>query len=131
MPIRRSLGAQNYKISAFISVGNFYYSNAAHFAHHAHTPHTMHITPGLGLAIITPRWMEYCMDESTVSKYVQFAVNVFGVDATLPPMEIAREGIRRLSEFLFKTLGLQSSFQEVNIGREHFSTMARKACGGI
>ena len=90
----------------------------------------MHITPGLGLAIITPRWMEYCMDESTVSKYVQFAVNVFGVDATLPPMEIAREGIRRLSKFLFKTLGLQSSFQEVNIGREHFSTMARKACGG-
>lgn len=88
------------------------------------------ITHGLGLAIITPRWMEYCLDESTVSKYVQFAVNVFGVDATLPPMEIAREGIRRLSEFLFKTLGLQSTFQEVNIGREHFSTMARKACGG-
>ena len=87
------------------------------------------ITHGLGLAIITPRWMEYCLDESTVSKYVQFAVNVFGVDATLPPMEIAREGIRRLSEFLFKTLGLQSTFREVGIDREHFAVMARKACG--
>ena len=87
------------------------------------------ITHGLGLAIITPRRKEYCIDESTVSKYVQFAVNVFGVDATLPPMEIAREGIRRLSEFLFKTLGLQSTFREVGIDREYFATMARKACG--
>ncbi|MFQ7701639.1 MAG: iron-containing alcohol dehydrogenase, partial [Christensenellaceae bacterium] len=38
------------------------------------------ITHGLGLAIITPRWMEYCLDETTVSKYRQFAVNVFGID---------------------------------------------------
>ena len=28
------------------------------------------ITHGLGLAILTPRWMEYCLDETTVSKYV-------------------------------------------------------------
>ena len=54
------------------------------------------ITHGLGLAIITPRWLEYCLDETTVSKYVQFAVNVFGVDSSLPPMDIAHEGISRL-----------------------------------
>lgn len=88
------------------------------------------ITHGLGLAIITPRWMEYCLDETTVSKYVQFAVNVFGVDSSLPPMEIAREGIRRLSEFLFDTIGLQSTFTEVGIKAEDFPVMARKACGG-
>ena len=88
------------------------------------------ITHGLGLAIVTPRWMEYCLDETTVSKYVQFAVNVFGVDSSLPPMEIAREGIRRLSEFLFDTIGLQSTFTEVGIKAEDFPVMARKACGG-
>lgn len=31
------------------------------------------ITHGLGLAILTPRWMKYCLDETTVSKYVDFA----------------------------------------------------------
>lgn len=87
------------------------------------------ITHGLGLAIVTPRWMEYCLDQTTVSKYVQFAVNVFGVDKSLDPMDAAREGIRLLSDFFFKTLGLQSTFTEVGIKQEDFSVMARKACG--
>lgn len=86
------------------------------------------ITHGLGLAILTPRWMEYCLDETTVTKYVQFAVNVFGVDSSLPDMEIAREGIRRLSEFLFDTIGLQRTLTELGITDEHFAVMARKAC---
>jgi hypothetical protein len=88
------------------------------------------ITHGLGLAILTPRWMEYCLDEHTVSKYVQFATNVFGVDASADPMTVAREGIRRLSEFLFGTLHLKSTFREVDIRPDNFAVMARKACGG-
>ncbi len=88
------------------------------------------ITHGLGLAILTPRWMEYCLDETTVSKYVQFGVNVFGIDASLSPMEIAKESIKRLSDFLFGTLGLKSTFTEVGIKREDFPVMARKSCGG-
>lgn len=88
------------------------------------------ITHGLGLAMLTPRWMEYCLDESNVSKYVSFGVNVFGIDAQLPPMEIAKESIRRLSHFFFHTLKLQSTFEEVGIRREDFPVMARKACAG-
>ena len=88
------------------------------------------ITHGLGLAILTPRWMEYCLDENNVSKYVQFAVNVFGVDANQEPMSIAKEGIRRLYDFFFKTLELQSTLTELGIGDEHFAEMAYKACGG-
>lgn len=88
------------------------------------------ITHGLGLAILTPRWMEYCLDETNVSKYVQFAVNVFGVDANQEPMTIAKEGIQRLYDFFFKTLGLQSTLTELGIGDEHFAKMAYKACGG-
>ena len=88
------------------------------------------ITHGLGLAILTPRWMEYCLDETNVSKYVQFAVNVFGVDASQEPMAIAKEGIQRLYNFFFKTLGLQSTLTELGIGKEHFAEMAYKACGG-
>lgn len=88
------------------------------------------ITHGLGLAILTPRWMEYCLDETNVSKYVQFATNVFGVDANQEPMAIAKEGIQRLYDFFFKTLGLQSTLTELGIGKEHFVEMATKACGG-
>ena len=86
------------------------------------------ITHGLGLAILTPRWMEYCLDESNVDRYVTFGVNVFGIDSSLEPMAIAREAIRRLSDFFFNTLGLQSTFAEVGIKREDFGLMAKKAC---
>lgn len=86
------------------------------------------ITHGLGLAILTPRWMEYCLDESNVERYVSFGVNVFDIDKSLPKMDIARESIKRLEEFFFRTLGLKSTLREVGIGREHFESMARKAC---
>ena len=88
------------------------------------------ITHGLGLAILTPRWMDYCLDETTVSKYVQFGVNVFGIDPTLQPMEIAHEAIQRLSDFFFNTLQLKRTFPEVGIDETHFATMARKSVQG-
>ena len=88
------------------------------------------ITHGLGLAILTPRWMEYCLDETTVSKYVQFGVNVFGIDPTLQPMDIAHEAIQRLSDFFFNTLQLKRTFPEVGIDETHFATMARKSVQG-
>lgn len=86
------------------------------------------ITHGLGLAIITPRWLHYCLDESTVAKYVQFGVNVFNIDASLPPMDIARESIRQLSDFLFKTLKLDDTFTKVGISPDDIPLMAQKAC---
>ena len=88
------------------------------------------ITHGLGLAILTPRWMEYCLDETTVSKYVQFGVNVFGIDPTLAPMDIAHQAIAKLSDFLYNTLQLKRTFPEVGIDRTHFAVMAKKAGNG-
>ena len=88
------------------------------------------ITHGLGLAILTPRWMEYCLDETTVSKYVQFGVNVFGIDPTLEPMDIAHQAIARLSDFLFGTLQLKRTLPEVGIDETHFAVMSRKSVNG-
>ncbi len=88
------------------------------------------ITHGLGLAILTPRWLEYCLDETTVSKYVQFGTNVFGIDASFEPMEIAKKSIELLSQFLFETLQLSDTFTKVGIRKEDFAVMAKKACGG-
>lgn len=86
------------------------------------------ITHGLGLAILTPRWLEYCLDETTVPKYVQYGVNVFGIDPALPDMEIAKKSIEMTADFLFNTLGLDDTFTKVGIKREDFPVMAKKAC---
>lgn len=86
------------------------------------------ITHGLGLAILTPRWLEYCLCEELVDKYVQFGVAVFGIDASLEKMEIAKRSIHLLEEWLFDTLGLQRTLTEIGIGSEKFAMMAEKAC---
>ncbi|WP_124065425.1 iron-containing alcohol dehydrogenase [Clostridium sp. E02] len=88
------------------------------------------ITHGLGLAILTPRWMEYCLNETTVSKYVQFGTNVFGIDSSLEPMEVARKSIEKLDDFLFHTLKLKRTFTEIGIDKKNFAVMAKKSCGG-
>ncbi len=88
------------------------------------------ITHGLGLAIITPRWLEYCLDETTAPRYYQFAVNVFDVDKNTPPMQAARLAIEKLSEFFFRTLGLTSNFTDLKIDDRYFKLMSEKACGG-
>lgn len=88
------------------------------------------ITHGLGLAILTPRWLEYCLDETTVSKYVQFGTNVFGLDPAMEPMTAAKKSIELLSSFFFQTLGLKSSLTELDITRKNFPVMAEKACSG-
>lgn len=88
------------------------------------------ITHGLGLAILTPRWMKYCLNAETLPKYVDFGVNVFGIDRTLPAMEIADKAIEALSNFLFNTLKLDDSLTKIGIDDTHFARMAEKACRG-
>ncbi len=90
------------------------------------------ITHGLGLAILTPHWMEYTLDETTVSKFYQFGTNVFGIDTGMEPMEVAKKSIELVKEFLFKTLDLKSTFTEIGIDESNFAVMAKKACmGGV
>lgn len=88
------------------------------------------ITHGLGLAILTPRWMKYTLDKTTASKFYQYGVNVFGLDPALPQMEVAEKSIRLTGEFLSKTLGLKSRLSELGIDSKNFALMAKKACGG-
>ncbi len=85
------------------------------------------ITHGLGLAILTPKWLEYCLNETTVSKYYQFGCSVFGLDASLEPMEVAKKSIALVEEFLFRTLGLKSRLSEIEIDDSNFEVMAAKA----
>ncbi len=87
------------------------------------------ITHGLGLAILTPRWMEYCLSEKTVHKFVDLGVNVFDLDKDQEPMEIARQTIEKVKKFFFEDLGLDSNLRKVGIDERHFDEMSKKACG--
>ena len=53
--------------------------------------------------------------------------NTQGISALVVGMSVD-EAIKRLSDFFFKELGLQSTFTEVGIKREDFGLMAKKAC---
>jgi len=85
------------------------------------------ITHGLGLAILTPRWLEYTLHENSVSKFYQFGVNVFGIDGSLPQLEVAKRSIDLLNKFFFETLGLQSTLTGIGIDDTNFAIMAQKA----
>ena len=84
------------------------------------------ITHGVGLAIITPKWMKYVMNEANVDKFVDFSINVFGIQRNKNKLDIASEGISRLEEF-FSNCGLPSSLTELGIDSSKFDLMSQKA----
>ena len=87
------------------------------------------ITHGHGLAILTPRWLGYILDEETAPRIKRFGVNVMGVDAGLSDMDGAKAAIKAMSEFYFDTLGLKSRLSDLGIDDSKFELMAKKACG--
>lgn len=88
------------------------------------------ITHAVGLAILTPRWMRYILDETTVDRFYDFAVNVFGIVPSDDKMAAAEEGIKALETFFYETLGLPKSFTEIGIDDKDFKAMAEKICEG-
>ena len=87
------------------------------------------ITHGLGLAILIPHWMEYVLDDSTVQKFYDFAVNVCGITPAEDKMLTAKMGIEFVKDFLYNKLNLKRSLSEIDIDDTNFVSMAEKACG--
>lgn len=86
------------------------------------------ITHGLGLAIVTPRYLKYVLNEDTVDRYYQFGVNVWGIDSNLPKMEVAKKSIELLEKFLYKDLNLTDNLTALNIDNSKFQEMANRIC---
>jgi len=84
------------------------------------------ITHGVGLAILTPHWMEYALNDNTVNKFVEYGVNVWGLDASGDKYEIAHNAIKKTREH-FMSLGIPSTLREVGIGEEKLERMAKQA----
>lgn len=98
------------------------------------------ITHGVGLAILTPRWMRYVLSEKTVDKFVSYGRNVWRIgvekeesDLTLlVKMEIATKAIDATENF-FKEIGLPMTLTELGIQEDKFEIMAEDAVkyGGL
>lgn len=85
------------------------------------------ITHGEGLAILTPHWMRYVLNDNTIKKFVEFGVNVWGIDESLPEYHIANKAIDMMADY-FKALGIPSTLREVGIlDDSKFEIMAKQA----
>jgi alcohol dehydrogenase YqhD (iron-dependent ADH family) len=87
------------------------------------------ITHGAGLALLTPYWMEYILNEKTVGKFAEYGVNVWSIDSSREPMDIAREAIAKTRAF-FISIGMPSHLKKLGIDETHFDIMSEKAANG-
>lgn len=90
------------------------------------------VTHGAGLAAIWPSWARYMLPRHT-SRFVQFAVNVMGVENDFTsPEQTAEKGIRAMERF-YKEIGMPTTINEL-LGRdvtdEEIELMADKCSRG-
>lgn len=83
------------------------------------------ITHGVGLAIITPRWMRYILNESNAAKFAQYGRNVWDIRET-DDMECAKAAILKTESF-FKECGIPMTLKEVGIDSTNYENMAGAA----
>ena len=93
---------------------------------------TMDLTHGLGLAIITPKWMQYLLnrDDTVSDDFARFAVNVMGIENNYNKMTLAQKGIDALQAFICDELGLPKTLSEIGVDDSEFDKMKVKACYG-
>ncbi|MBE7723935.1 MAG: iron-containing alcohol dehydrogenase [Enterocloster citroniae] len=90
------------------------------------------ITHGHGLAVLTPRWLTYILNETTAPAIYRLGTKVFGIAEGMETIEGAKKSIKAVSEFCFHTLGLAPTLTDLKIDKTYFKTMAEHACmGGV
>lgn len=111
-----------YGCNGIYSLGNSPSGWPCHGMEHALSAY-YDITHGEGLAIITPRWMKHILNEKTVSRFVKYGVNVFGIDPNLDRFEIADRAIEATYRF-FASIGIPMHLKEVGIDESRIDEMA-------
>ncbi len=83
------------------------------------------VTHGVGLAILTPFWMEYVLNEATLGKFVEYAKYVWEIKGDDSWM-VAKQGIERTRDF-FTSLGMPQRLRDVGVNQNALKTLAEKA----
>lgn len=124
--------ASSWALNGFINCG-INHATSCHAMEHELSAY-YDITHGHGLAILTPRWLEYVLNNETAPVIYKFGKNCFGIKDGLSEIDGAKASIKKLSDFLFNELGLASRLSDLNIDETHFKAMANNACkakGGV
>lgn len=87
------------------------------------------VNHGLGMAIIFPKWMKYVLNNENAYLFAQFGRAVFDIDSA-NNIECAELTIKKLEEFLYEILGLNSKLSEIGITEEAFEEIAENVCWG-
>lgn len=82
------------------------------------------ITHGVGLAILTPYWLEYCLDDETSEKIAEFGYNVFDLEKSESTNEDAKKAIEALREF-FSSIGIPTKLRDESFSEEDLPIMAK------
>jgi len=78
------------------------------------------IPHGLGLAIITPKWMEVVIKQK-IEKLAHYGMVVWGLTGSTE--DVAKQSIKKTFDF-FKSLGIPMSLSAINIDKEHFESIS-------
>lgn len=109
--------------NGILSLGNQFSGWACHAIEHELSA-LYDISHGVGLAIITPAWMSYVLNEQTISQFTRYGKEVFGIVGN--DDEIAKESIKYTKDF-FKSLKLPTSLKEIHIDECNFKEISQKA----
>ena len=80
------------------------------------------VTHGEGLAIITPRWMRYILNDATVGKFAEYGRNVWGINEA-DEYVCANKAIDATEAF-FKNCGIPMNLGEIGIDDSKLEIMA-------
>jgi alcohol dehydrogenase YqhD (iron-dependent ADH family) len=82
------------------------------------------VTHGVGLAVLTPAWMQYVLGAQTLERFLDYTRNVWGLSSTTETT--ARQGIIKTKEF-FTSLGMPTSLHELGVQQQSLQDMAKVA----
>lgn len=80
------------------------------------------ITHGVGLAIVTPRWMRYILNDETVDQFATYALNVWDIRES-DKYVAANKAIDATEEF-FKSCNIPMTLTEIGIDDSKIDIMA-------
>ncbi len=113
-----------YAIDGILTKGN-YAAWVCHGIEHELSGYDDKITHGVGLAIITDRYLRWALDENTVWRFKELGVHAMGIDASLPDMEIANKVIDTFHDLFFNTFKMPKNFRELGVPREALEPMIK------
>ncbi|MBO6259038.1 MAG: iron-containing alcohol dehydrogenase [Succinivibrio sp.] len=89
------------------------------------------ITHGHGLAILTPNYLRYIINDDTAPAIYRLGVNCLNVQAGLEPVAGARLTADALARLYFESFSLPSRLSSLGIDDAKFAVMAHNCCNGL